>query len=59
MTTSTETVLDEKQPSSATAEDIEDDDNPGVPDDSQPTMTTRQVSAIHIIVTRGQLPSPL
>ena len=64
VTTSTETVLDEKQMPFSTAEDLDDDDKgpdaaAGLPDDSKPAMSTRQVSAIHIVVTRGQLPSPL
>ena len=66
VTTSTETVLDEKESTFSAAEDLEDDDGEdpgaaaaGLPDDSHPTMNTRQVSAIHIVVTRGALPSPL
>lgn len=59
VTTSTETVLDETAPAlDATAEDSGDDDD-GCDATAAPAMRTRSVSAIHITVTRAELPAPL
>ena len=61
VTTSTETVLDEAAPVlDADAEDLSDDaDIAGGAAAAAPALRTRAVSAIHITVTRAEMPAPL
>ena len=62
VTTSTETVLDEAAPVlDASAEDCSDSDIGANADAAAtaPALRTRAVSAIHITVTRAEMPAPL
>lgn len=61
VTTSTETVLDEAAPVlDAAAEDCSDGDiDDSDPAAAAPALRPRAVSAIHITVTRAEMPAPL